>query len=183
MDQPCCFKKSFHGCSRYVMQKCPCCYSDCKISGCSYLTLLLNCCWLTWVQKKKFLKCVWFQPHFVAESHKSDFTYCDARLMLIKEQTQSVAGPDFPNLLHEWLLKGVPLCTKGVSSLFAFAPSVSSGGLCKWVVSRGAPQQRCQLFYGLGGVVQGVHKLAGPLCSKPSWHVWIDSSILTDHFH
>lgn len=88
--------------------------------------------------------------------------------MLIKEQTQNVAWPDFPNLLHEWLLKGVPLCTKGVSSLFGFAPSVSSGGLCKRVVSWGAPQRRCQLFYGLAGVVLGVHKLAGPLCAEPS---------------
>lgn len=104
----------------------------------------------------------------VAEGHTSDFTYCDVRLTLIKEQTQSVAWPDFPNLLHEWLLKGVPLGTKGVSSLFGFAPSVSSGGLCKRVVSQGAPQRRCQLFYGLGGVVLGVHKLAGPLCAEPS---------------
>lgn len=101
-------------------------------------------------------------------SHKSDFTYCDVGLMLIKEQTRRVAWPDFPNLLHEWLLKGVPLCTKGASSLFGFAPSVSSGGLCKRVVSWGAPQWRCQLFYGLCGVVLGVHKLAGPLCAEPS---------------
>ncbi len=32
-----------------------------------------------------------FNYLFVAESHKSDFTYCDVRLTLIKEQTQSVA--------------------------------------------------------------------------------------------
>lgn len=122
------------------------------------------------LKKKSFcaLKVCLILTTFVAESHKSDFTYCDVRLTLIKEQTQSVAWPDFPNLLHEWLLKGVLLRTKGVSSLFGFAPSVSSGGLCKRVVSRGAPQRRCQLFYGLGGVVLGVHKLAGPLCAEPS---------------
>lgn len=117
---------------------------------------------------EKVLKVCLILATFVEESHKSDFTYCDVRLTLIKEQSQSVAWPDFPNLLHEWLLKGVPLCTKGVSSLFGFAPSVSSGGLCKRVVSRGAPQRRCQLFYGLGGVVLRVHKLAGPLCAEPS---------------
>lgn len=40
--------------------------------------------------------------------------------------------------------------------------SVQEGGVS------GAPQRRCQLFYGLGGVVLGVHKLAGLLCAEPS---------------
>ena len=35
-------------------------------------------------------------------------------------------------------------------------------GVELWVggASGGAPQRRCQLFYGLVGVVRGVHKLA-----------------------